>query len=75
MRGGNNSSRPQERPKQAREAPDFKENGNGSGENHRYRPGHLTPSVIAFTDKGEVLVGDPAKRHPAVPSQSRLRLA
>src|SRR6185369_5149650 len=22
----------------------------------------LTPSVVAFTDKGEVLVGDPAKR-------------
>jgi molecular chaperone DnaK len=23
----------------------------------------LTPSVVAFTDRGEVLVGDPAKRH------------
>jgi molecular chaperone DnaK len=22
----------------------------------------LTPSVVAFTDKGEILVGDPAKR-------------
>ncbi|TES86465.1 molecular chaperone DnaK, partial [Candidatus Aerophobetes bacterium] len=32
--------------------------------------GRTTPSIVAFSDKGEMLVGDPAKRQAVVNSQN-----